>query len=152
MIGVADWDRKLEQAEFFRLRPETKRIRTRLSFERKVALMERAAKEPILLLTLDRKNFRSQAALRRWEDDQHGLWAWSDPAVESNEGNADLLTRWTDALAAIDVLHQGKHHALQNECDAKDIMIASLERQICDLMDQISILQVRLKSQEMTVR
>ncbi|TAV74717.1 hypothetical protein [Rhizobium leguminosarum] len=138
--GKALWDRPLGPEEVFRLSPAMKAQRTKTSFERKIALLERIGRGEAELGSVDPANYRTRTALRSWIDNREKLWAWVDPNVDSKNGkNAELLDRWEAAVAAIN-RRQTKTKSgadLQALLADKDKRIASLEAQILDLMAQL---------------
>ncbi|MBY3198042.1 hypothetical protein [Rhizobium laguerreae] len=137
---AANWDRLLTPEEVFRLSPATKAIRTRTSFERKIALLERIGRGEVDHALVDPANYRTRTSLRSWVDDREKLWAWADPTVDSKSGkNRGLVERWQAALMAI-----GRRETFKKpEVDfrsllaEKDRQIASLEAQVLDVMAQL---------------
>lgn len=134
------WDRPLAPEEVFRLSPATKAERTKTSFERKIALLERIGRGEADITSVDPANYRTRTALRSWVDDREKLWAWADPTVDSKSGkNGRLLDRWEAALAAISRRQTMKKPEvdLRSLLAEKDRRIASLEAQVLDLMAQL---------------
>ena len=86
-----------------------------------------------------------RAKLRRWRDPAQRLWGWADPQVDSPSGrNAALLGRFRQALQAIEVGRRDRGSQLKRQVEAKDQIIANLERQIAQLVDQVRQLQRRV--------
>ncbi|MBC2804840.1 hypothetical protein ACC697_04370 [Rhizobium ruizarguesonis] len=128
------WDKPLTSQEVMKLSPSDKRERTEASFRRKMELLKRIATDPGLHAKIDPKLYKSRAALRKWTDIDLKLWPWSDPKVD---GRPTHSSAYTEALEAIDKLKGGAKSSLKQQLAAKDVIIASLERQILSLMEQL---------------
>ncbi|GGF01013.1 hypothetical protein GCM10011611_03240 [Aliidongia dinghuensis] len=148
----APWDCDLTSEQVKRLNPSQKAARTRTSLARKVELLELygrvgVAREHADAIPTDR------AKLRRWHDPSSKLWSWSDPQVDAPGGrNAALLARFHDALEVIRVRRGERRIRMKVELDAKDLVIANLERQNAELLDQIAQLQQRVGAVPITRR
>lgn len=143
---VKSWDRPMTKSEFLRLNPDDKHERTVTSFKRKIGFLRRAVDEPLLLMTLDQKEFKSRAALRRWEKPEHGFWKWGDPKVDLVDGdNRELVGQWKTLVKAINILKKGKNHDLEQELAAQKLINANLEAQVVALTDQIAMLHRKLQ-------
>lgn len=143
---VKSWDREMTMPEFRRLSPGDKHERTITSFKRKIAFLKRAVDEPLLLMTLDQTEFKSRAALRRWEKPEHGFWEWGDPEVDRDDGvNQDLFEEWQTQVKAIDILKKGKNYDLKKELEAQKLINENLEAQVVALTDQIGMLHRKLQ-------
>lgn len=150
---INSWDRDLSTSDVFKLSPKDKQARTRLSFERKVSLLRRAVDEPVLLLTLDPKDFATRAAFRRWESAEHKFWRWSDPKVDDPDGpNGHLHDLWRTSRDTIKRIKSGKNSDLKKQLQAKEDTITALERQVCELMAEISLLHTKLAARDRTRR
>lgn len=146
MTDGIDWDRDMTSKEVFKLPPHVAKLRTITSLTRKVQYLEEAARSAKSARALDRKQFKSRNALRNWNDPALKLWRWSDGEVDkwskrdarNPEGpNEKLMERWFDADEAIKALQDTSLPGLEQTIREKDIVIAKLEKQILNLMDQL---------------
>ena len=90
----ADWDIPLTGREIKKLAPKDRRQRALVSLERKIELLKtRASRVHPAPATEDFPV--SRAALRRWEDHEVKLWAWTDPGIDAPRGrNAALMAEF----------------------------------------------------------
>lgn len=94
------WDREMEKKDVKGLSPAVRSRRALLSFERKVAVLERWGRQGVPPGAEVR---RDRAKLRRWLDPLEGLWPWDDPAFDHPRSrNAHLHTRFLLAIELID--------------------------------------------------
>lgn len=139
------WDRSLTNAEIFCLAPEIKAKRARLSLQRKIERLEWATSTKDGLKFISEKDYRSRAALRRWNDESLKLWPWSYRPVDDPDGNnRDLIDRYNDVLALLANLKNGKQVSCDEQLAKKDEIIIKLENQILGLMAQIEKLHQRI--------
>ena len=147
-----NWDRDLAPDEVKRLKPEDRGHRAAASFERKVELLERYARDGIPA-GAEKDIPTDRAKLRRWSDAGLRLWAWADPAVDHPTGrHGTLHGRFQAALEVIEARRSGRGSDLKKEIAAKDVIIANLERQNAALLDQVRQLQKLVGVQPVTRR
>ncbi len=143
-VGAArpHWDEELTTGMVKSLSPRDRGMRTVTSLTRKVQVLERWAREGV---PSDAAVPTNRTKLREWADAELRLWPWSDPQVDHPSGrNAALTASFRRALAAIATRRKRSASHLRQEIEAKDRIIASLERQNLDLLDQVRRLQKRV--------
>lgn len=143
-VDILPWDKELSADEVKRLSPRDKGQRSLASVTRKVELLEAWAKngtpkERVSSIPWNRTK------LRQWLDVDLRLWPWADPVVDAYDGkNAALMERYEKAIAVLKVRATDKGINLKKELDAKDMIIANLERQNAELLDQVRRLQIKV--------
>ncbi|PNQ96196.1 hypothetical protein C1S70_24620 (plasmid) [Azospirillum argentinense] len=140
-MDTPTWDTELPPEAVKRLRPEDKGRRAVTSLTRKVETLERWGRNGIPAGMAEAVPW-DRAKLRRWADVRFGLWPWADPQVDAKDGrNAALMERFRRALEVLEVRAKDRGANLKRELEAKDRIIANLERQNADLLDQVRQLQ-----------
>lgn len=141
---ISPWDKKLSTDEVKRLSPRDKGQRSLASITRKIEILEAWAKNgaPRELVSSIPWN---RTKLRQWLDVDLRLWPWADPMVDAYDGkNAALMERYEKAISVLKVRATDKGINLKKELDAKDMIIANLERQNAELLDQVRQLQIKV--------
>ncbi len=132
----AAWDRELSPREVMHLSPSVKRQRIRVSFERKVAVLEARAVEAPGAGPGDLPTTRTK--LRAWMDADRKLWAWSAKEVDHPDSpNAELVRRFERAAEA---LRPGVAQTPPSEARKrvdKDLIIDGLRRQVVRLAEEL---------------
>jgi hypothetical protein len=150
--GIPPWDAQLSADEVKRLSPRDKGQRSLTSITRKIELLESWAKNgaPKELVPSIPWN---RTKLRQWADADLGLWPWADPMVDAYDGrNAVLMERYEKAISILKVRATDKGRNLKREIEAKDMIIANLERQNAELLDQVRRLQLKVGQQPIVRR
>lgn len=122
-----------------KLSPKQKHAAVRSSFEAKINILWQWAKggtpEGTVFPT-------TRSALRRWQDSDAGLIAWSDDAVDSLTGkNADLARQFKEIIEAFKKRSANSKSArlsdAESEVFALKAQVVSLTRQNAELMGRI---------------
>ena len=143
-VNVSPWDRELSADEVKRLSPRDKGQRSLASITRKIELLEAWAKNGVPKERVPSIPW-NRTKLRQWIDVDLRLWPWADPMVDAYDGkNAALIERYEKAIAVLKVRATDKGINLKKELDAKDMIIANLERQNAELLDQVRQLQIKV--------
>ncbi|WP_075292027.1 hypothetical protein [Pararhizobium arenae] len=135
------WDRPMEQADVFRTSPADKGKRTLVSAMRKVSLLiDMIDDQPLRALVMP-DNYKDRTALRAWTDHSRKLWPWKDPVVDKPDGRyGELISLYYEALATVDAADKRKKFRLQQRIDELERIVANLEAQNFELMNQIAML------------
>ncbi|MEY9768592.1 hypothetical protein ABIA14_000869 [Sinorhizobium fredii] len=135
------WDRPMEQADVFRTSPADKGKRTLVSVIRKVSLLIDMIDDKSLRTAIFVDCYKDRTALRAWTDHPRKLWSWKDPVVDKPDGRyGELISLYYEALAAVDAADKGKKFKLQQRIDELERIVAALEDQNFEQMNQIAML------------
>lgn len=135
------WDRPMEQADVFHTSPADKGKRTLVSAIRKVSLLIDMIDDHPLRAVVLVDNYKDRTALRAWTDHTRKLWPWKDPIVDKPDGRyGELISLYYEALAAVDAADKGKKFKLQQRIDELERIVAALEDQNFEQMNQIAML------------